>query len=248
MLGTRLLGLHTPSCISTEGRGKANFVTAVTGEARHHVSGSDRRVWLGAEMNARFHKKLDDRNHSGYSLVELLILLACIGVISGYLFIRAMTVLPIFKSNSAMDQVIQQMRVARNTAITDRRAVIVSISATTGMMQLQQVPPNGGPAVTLLTVPLTGAQFCLPPGVPDTPMGFGNSQAVNFVNASNPGTAVAVTEFLSDGSFGGAVGIPVNGTIFTCIPGNSLSARAVTILGATGRVRPYHWDGTAWQE
>lgn len=199
-------------------------------------------------MNVRSHKDMDGRIHSGYSLIELLILLACIGVISGYVFIRVMNVLPSFKSNSAMDQVIQQMRVARSTAITDRRAVIVNISAATGIMQLQQVPPNGGPAVTLSTVPLTGAQFCLTPGVPDTPMGFGNAQAVNFVNASNPGAAVAVTEFLSDGSFGGAVGVPVNGTIFTCIPGNRVAARAVTILGATGRVRPYHWDGTAWQE
>jgi type II secretory pathway pseudopilin PulG len=196
----------------------------------------------------RSHKKPDDRNRRGYSVIELLIVLACVGVISGFLFIRAMTVLPSFKSNSAMDQVIQQMRVARNTAIADRRAVIVNISAGAGTIQLQQVPPNGGPAVTLLTVPLTGAQFCLMPGVPDTPMGFGNAQAVTFVNASNLGAAVAVTEFLSDGSFGGAVGVPVNGTIFTCIPGNTLSARAVTILGATGRVRPYHWDGTAWQE
>jgi type II secretory pathway pseudopilin PulG len=199
-------------------------------------------------MNACSHKKLHDQNRSGYSLVELLILLACVGVVSGFVFIQATNVLPVFRSNSAMDQVIQQIRVARNTAITDRRAVIVNISAAAGTMQLQQVPPNGGPPVTLSTVPLTGSQFCLTQGVPDTPMGFGNTQAVNFVNASNPGAVVAVAQFLSDGSFGAAVGVPVNGTIFTCIPGNSTSARAVTILGATGRVRPYRWDGSAWQE
>ena len=199
-------------------------------------------------MNARSRRKLGDRNPTVFSLVELLILLACIGVVSGFVFIQATSVLPTFKSNSAMDQVIQQMRVARNTAIADRRAVIVNISPAAGTMQLQQVPPNGGAPVTLSAVPLTGAQFCLIPGVPDTPMGFGNAQAVNFVNAGNPGAVVAVTQFLSDGSFGAAVGAPVNGTIFTCIPGNNASARAVTILGTTGRVRPYRWDGSAWQE
>jgi type II secretory pathway pseudopilin PulG len=199
-------------------------------------------------MNVRSHRKLSARNQSGYSVIELLIVLACVGVISGYLFIRAVNVLPSFKSNSAMDQVIQQMRFARNTAITDRRAVIVNISAANSTIQLQQVPANGGPPITLSTTLLTGSQFCLAPGVPDTPMGFGNAQPVNFVNASNPGAVVAATEFLTDGSFGGAVGVPVNGTIFTCIPGNKQSARAVTILGATGRVRPYHWDGSAWQE
>jgi prepilin-type N-terminal cleavage/methylation domain-containing protein len=199
-------------------------------------------------MNARSQRKRDARNRNGYSLIELLIVLSCIGVISGFLFIRAVNVLPSFKSNSAMDQVIQQMRFARSTAISSRRAVIVNISSVAGTMQLQQVPPNGGPPVTLSTTLLTGAQFCLVPGVPDTPMGFGNGQAVTFVNASNLGAVVAVTEFLSDGSFGAAVGVPVNGTIFTCIPGNKQSARAVTILGATGRVRPYHWDGSAWQE
>jgi len=200
-------------------------------------------------MNPRTSKRLggwDDQR--GYSVVELLIVLACIGVISGFVFIKAQNVLPSFRSNSAMDQVIQQVRVARNTAIADRRAVIVNISAVAGTMQLQQVPATGGAPVTLSTVPLTGAQFCQIPGMPDTPMGFGNAQPVSFVNANNPGAVVAVTEFLSDGSFGGAVGVPVNGTIFMCVPGNKLTARAVTILGATGRIRPYRWNGTAWQE
>jgi prepilin-type N-terminal cleavage/methylation domain-containing protein len=199
-------------------------------------------------MSPRASKRLDVRDRRGYSLIELVVVLACIGIISGFLFIKIQNVLPMFKSNSAMDQVIQQVRVARNTAIADRRAVIVNISAAAGTMQLQQVPPNGGAPVTLWTVPLTGAQFCQIPGLPDTPMGFGNSQPVNFVNANNPGAVVAVTEFLSDGSFGGAVGVPVNGTIFMCVPGNNGTARAVTILGATGRIRPYRWNGSAWQE
>lgn len=40
----------------------------------------------------------------------------------------------------------------------------------------------------------------------------------------------------------------VNGTVFLGIPGKNQTARAITILGATGRVRQYHWDGNQWQE
>jgi hypothetical protein len=40
----------------------------------------------------------------------------------------------------------------------------------------------------------------------------------------------------------------VNGTVFLGLPGLKGTARAVTILGATGRVRPYYWDGTKWSE
>jgi type II secretory pathway pseudopilin PulG len=203
---------------------------------------------LGVKMKVCSHRNRDAGNRSGYSIVELLIVMACVAVISGFLFIRAVNVLPSFKSNAAMDLVIQQVRIARNTAIADRRAVILNVSAAAGTIQLQQIPANGGLPVTISTLPLTGAQFCVVPGIPDTPMGFGNANPVSFVNANNPGAVVAVTEFLSDGSFGGAVGVPVNGTIFMCIPGNNPTPRAVTILGSTGRIRPYRWNGSTWQE
>jgi hypothetical protein len=42
--------------------------------------------------------------------------------------------------------------------------------------------------------------------------------------------------------------VPVNGTVFVGVPGLPYTARAVTILGATGRIRSYHWNGTTWQE
>jgi Tfp pilus assembly protein FimT len=180
--------------------------------------------------------------------MEVLVVVAVTMIISGIAVFQGQNYLPTFRANAAMGQVIQQMRLARSTAVSDRRAIIVNISAAAGTMQLQQVPPTGGIPVTLSTVTLAGAQFCLVPGVPDTPMAFGNSQPVNFVNATVPGAVVTVTEFLSDGSFGQAVGIPVNGSIFICVPGKKDGVRAVTILGTTGRVRPYRWVTNAWQE
>jgi Tfp pilus assembly protein FimT len=188
------------------------------------------------------------RNEAGFSLMEILVVVAVTIIISGIAIFTGQNYLPTFRANAAMGQVIQQMRLARSTAVSDRRAIIVNISAAAGTMQLQQVPPNGGIPVTLSTVTLAGAQFCLAPGVPDTPMAFGNSQPVNFVNATVPGAVVTATEFLSDGTFGQAVGIPVNGSIFICVPGKKDGVRAVTILGTTGRVRPYRWITNSWQE
>jgi hypothetical protein len=56
-------------------------------------------------------------------------------------------------------------------------------------------------------------------------------------------------KFTTNGSFIDGGNTLVNGTVFLGILGGRPStARAITILGATGRVRPYHYDGTAWQE
>jgi hypothetical protein len=48
---------------------------------------------------------------------------------------------------------------------------------------------------------------------------------------------------------------PVNASIFTGIAGQPNTARAVTVMGTTGRVRSYSWTGGAtggtvanWQE
>jgi hypothetical protein len=81
--------------------------------------------------------------------------------------------------------------------------------------------------------------------VPDTPMAFGNCAAVCLENlVGGPPTM----KFTPSGTFIDAGNTLVNGTIFLGTPGNPMTARAVTILGATGRIRQYHWNGTTWQE
>ena len=66
--------------------------------------------------------------------------------------------------------------------------------------------------------------------------------------------------FNSSGTFVGSIALPsyatvgnndpVNGTVFIGVPGDMKTARAITILGSTGRVRTYSWTGVAygWQE
>ena len=96
----------------------------------------------------------------------------------------------------------------------------------------------------LAAIPMEGgAQFGLTSGVPDTPDGFGllgNGVSAYF------GTATTSIFFTSDGSLISGAGLPVNGTVFLTIPNQPRGTRAVTVLGATGRIRGYKWDGAQW--
>src|SRR5262249_2736070 len=142
------------------------------------------------------------------------------------------------------------IRQARQLALADRRTTVLSTIGN-NQIQILQTPPGGGVAVPL-TAPVQiqgGLQFVYFPATGDTPMGFGTCTAGTcFTNPANPGGGLPATTFLSDGSFGAGIGVPVNGTIFLGIPGKVATARAITILGATGRVRSYYWTGTSWQE
>jgi hypothetical protein len=81
-------------------------------------------------------------------------------------------------------------------------------------------------------------------GVGDTPDGFGNSAAVTY---NCPFNALPCTiTFQSDGSvLDGGNGYN-NGSIFIGIAGQTNTARAVTILSATGKIKGWHYTGTGW--
>ncbi len=85
-----------------------------------------------------------------------------------------------------------------------------------------------------------GVQFGLPESLSeDTPDKFGKDAPVAF------GSAQTIS-FNSDGVLVDGGGTPLNGTIFLMLPNETGSLRAVTVLGAVGRVRGYRWNGAAW--
>lgn len=190
-----------------------------------------------------------NRREKGFSFVELIIVVGVVSVMTVLALPLMQNTVPSLRANAAMDQVIRLLRSARHSAISDRRITQLSFIGT-NQIQLLQIPPTGGAPVPL-DIPSTlegGGQFLVFATVPDTPMAFGNLTPISFTNPANPGGGFPATQFLSDGSFGTAVGVPVNGTVFIGVPGKPYTARAVTILGSTGRIRAYHWDGTQWQQ
>ena len=87
-------------------------------------------------------------------------------------------------------------------------------------------------------------------GVPDTPMAFGTCSG-SGVCIGNVAGGPAFMQFTSTGQLTDSTGVTtLNGTIFIGIPNQVSTARAVTVMGSTGRVRPYYYIGgtTAWTE
>lgn len=176
---------------------------------------------------------------AGFSLVEvsLGLLLACI--LAGFGLLGMNAILPGMRADEGMNQVMAQLRKGRSTAMSQRRTVEVRFQGANAIRLMRQDWPP--PAVSGLGAVSLGSncRFMRFEGVPDTPDGFGSREAVDFGGASS-------LLFLTDGTLADEAGDPVNGTVFIAVPGRVDSMRAVTILGASGRIRSYRWTGEEW--
>jgi prepilin-type N-terminal cleavage/methylation domain-containing protein len=186
------------------------------------------------------------RSQRGFSLLEILTAVAVISVVLGMAMLNYGSILPNFKANSAMDQLLYQLRSARERAIAHRREVQVQFIGT-NQLQITEIWPVGTAPVDKPVSFEGGAQFIVFPSVTDlpAPFNFGNTAPVYFEGLSG---GPPIMKFSTTGAFIDGGNTLVNGTVFMGIPGKPSTARAISILGATGRVREYHWDGSQWQE
>jgi prepilin-type N-terminal cleavage/methylation domain-containing protein len=191
-------------------------------------------------------RQYSNRLQQGFSLLEILTALAIISVVLAMGMLNYSTVLPNFKANSAMDQLLYQLRSARERAIAHRREVQVQFSGTNQLTITELWLVGTAPPASTVSFE-GGAQYIVFGSVPDlpAPFNFGNTAAVYFGGLSG---GPPIMKFSTTGSFIDGGNTLVNGTVFMGIPGKPSTARAISILGATGRVREYHWDGAQWQE
>jgi prepilin-type N-terminal cleavage/methylation domain-containing protein len=196
------------------------------------------------------------RTERGFSLVEMSVVVMLILIISAMALIAYSPTLQDARFDAAVREVIDQLRQAREYSVTNRRYVQVTFPTVVvaGITQYQVVMKvrndltagAGGVDPVLSTVPIESpAQFYVFAGGPDTPDAFGNGAAVVFEGLN--GGPVGGMLFQSDGELvDGTTFQPINGTVFMGQPGKNSTARAVTVLGGTGRVRGWKGTGAIW--
>lgn len=181
----------------------------------------------------------------GFSLIEMMVVVLITMIVAAMALIALAPTRQQVQADAAMVQVASQLRLARETAIEQRRDVLVSFNTGNNTITLTKQNLPAGSTV-LSTIPIQApAQFMLMPGVPDTPDAFGDKSAIYFEGIAGGPVGMG---FQSDGTFIDGVGNLVNGTVFLGIQGVPSSARGITILGATGKIRMYRAEGSGWQQ
>jgi prepilin-type N-terminal cleavage/methylation domain-containing protein len=191
---------------------------------------------------------------TGFSAIELMIVVAVIGLIIGMATMAISSYMPTLRADSALQMTVTALRQARMSSVDQRRAFLVTFKGTNEIL-VQQQPICGDPAcpapcsgscplnpIADLFLPNT-VSYMVTPGVPDTPDALGNSRPVTMCTAMP-----CMVTFQSDGTMlNPSTMLTINGTVFLGISGQSpATARAVTIMGATGRIKGYRYNGTAW--
>jgi hypothetical protein len=183
------------------------------------------------------------RNEEGVTLFELMLGVGVIMVVVGSSIFTISTVLPKLRADSGLEQMEIQLRQARISSIDQRRDFTVTFQGTNELVVVRQEVPAGTTIISDTFLP-PGMVYMVFSGLPDTPDGFGNAYALNFACPGN--TVPCSIVFQSDGSVLAVNNAMMNGTVFMGVAGNATTARAVTVMGATGRIHGYHSTGTSW--
>jgi prepilin-type N-terminal cleavage/methylation domain-containing protein len=177
----------------------------------------------------------------GFTLIEFLITLAIIGIVCGMAFMAFSNALPNIRADSAMQLLEVQLRQAREVSVDQRRDITVQFQTGGHVVTTRQELPSGTTQLSDYVLPY-GLDYMLFTGVGDTPDGYGKAYAVTFGCTGLPCTIT----FHSDGSVSDSLGGSLNGSIFIGKTGQILTARAVTILSATGKIKGYRYTGAVW--
>ena len=177
----------------------------------------------------------------GFTLLELLIVIAVTGILLGSTVMVASTVMSQSRADAATVSVVNTLSLARTRALTERRNFQVNFIMPNRIQVARVELTTNVPTIVSDTVLENGYRFERYSGLPDTPDQFGGTTATSF--GPSP-----TRLFTSEGALVDAGGDVLNGSIFLGRNGVSSSARAVTVFGVTGLLRAWKWTGQEWAE
>jgi prepilin-type N-terminal cleavage/methylation domain-containing protein len=198
------------------------------------------------------------RKNNGFSLLELLITISIALTLIAISFIAFQPMLTQAHINSAYDTTLMALRNTRNLAITQSHEYYVNFNPAgfpAGTIQVQYQPgPVGGIAQPILQVNTYSipsdisfaVQAGFPATAPDSPPPLVTAgTAIDF--ESTPGVPLNYVVFMPDGSAKDNLGNFNNGIVYLTRPGDNIynSSRAITVWGATGRIRGWRLNQPA---
>ena len=182
------------------------------------------------------------RKESGFSLVEAVVVIAIILILAATAVVQIQPTLKAAKANAALETTLGQLRQAHQSAVDLRRIYRVSFLPPR-TIQIDQVSYDSTGSqvfnfVSSIDLP-NETQFVVVPGIPTasgTPDGLGTGQnAIDFsLDYGGGGTTVF---FQKDGRATDSAGRLNNGVVYIARPGELDSSKAVSVLGASGRVK-----------
>ncbi len=193
----------------------------------------------------------------GFSLLELIIVICVLMIVGGISFMALQPALRDARANAAFENAMMPLRVARQRAISERKQYIVcfGIAAPAGALTPMGAPTaqsiqifrwDAGTAlsaatqVMAVTLPID-INFQTIAGLPNTPAtvpdGFGSGTVALDFDQGVAGGIKNQVMFMPDGSAHDVNGSLNSGILYVARNGDIYSSRAVTLYGATGRIR-----------
>ena len=204
------------------------------------------------------------RNSRGFSLVELVIVTAVMGVLCAIAIPQMITQRRLFRTSAVSREITGQIRYARQMAMSTRSAytfqydhpnrrlrIIGPIPRGTAALADAKYPNNTGSSV-ILTVPLTQTGLSaaelnegipttltgLPTGSPTIPTGA----LADGISRTSLSSGLLNITFQPDGSIIDATGAPANKALFFF---NNKAAQetasAISIMGSSGRIKIWRY-------
>jgi type II secretory pathway pseudopilin PulG len=184
------------------------------------------------------HSTMAKRN-DGFSLIELCISLSIAIIVLGFAIVNLSGMRKGIDSYKCMHSIVDLLRNARESAMAQRRRIDV-LFEDDNKISLVRHNLTGVESETLPQniILVDGYRFMLF-NIPDTPDNLGKTNPICFQDTET-------ISFLPDGSLVGDDNGPRSGTIFLGQQGKPDTASAITIIGATGRIRSYRWNRSEW--